>query len=116
MCNRMFELEQFPETFSETTLHMLFKKKGRAEDLNNNRFLHCKEWWPRVAEGLVVEDGLKGPLIQGSSIYQIGGQPGHRSEELMFVLKSLIAKYRAEGKLIVLQAYDVSKNFDKELI
>ena len=65
---------------------------------------------------MVVEDGLKDPLIQGSSIYQIGGQPGHRSEELLFVLKSVVARTREQGKMIVLQSYDISKFFDKELI
>ena len=80
MCKRMFYEETFPKEFKETKLHMLFKGgKGKQNILENNRFIHCKEWWPRVAEGLVVEDRLKDPLIQGSSIYQIGGQPGHRS-------------------------------------
>ena len=76
----MFYEETFPKEFEETKLHMLFKGgKGKQNILENNRFIHCKEWWPRVAKGLVVEDGLKDPLIQGSSIYQIGGQAGHRS-------------------------------------
>ena len=69
-----------------------------------------------MAEGLVVEDGLKYPLIQGSSIYQIGGQPGHRSEELLFVLKSVVARSREQGKMIILQSYDIAKFFDKEMI
>ena len=69
-----------------------------------------------MTESLVVEDGLKDPLIQGSSIYQTGGQPGHRSEELLFVLKSVVARTREQGKMIVLQSYDISKFFDKELI
>ena len=69
-----------------------------------------------MAESLVVEDGLKDPLIQGSSIYQIGGQPGHRSEELLFVLKSVVARSREQGRMIILQSYDISKIFDKEMI
>ena len=84
--------------------------------LTNHRFIHCKEWLPRVAEGLVVEDGLKDKLVSGSSIYQIGGQPGHRSEELMFVVKSVVARQRSQGKIVILQGYDVSKYFDKEMI
>ena len=101
--------ESFPSSFQETTLHMIYKGVGRHDNLQNNRFVHCKEWWPRITESLVVEGGLKEPLVSGSSIYQIGGQPGHRTEELMFVLKSVIAKQRAEGKVLILQAYDVSK-------
>ena len=67
----MYDKEEFPSSFEETTLHMLWKRKGRADILSDNRFLHCKEWFPRVAEGLVVEEGLKRPLVEGSSIYQI---------------------------------------------
>ena len=109
LCQRFFQEEEFPESFKETTLHMLYKNNsGRADLLTNHRFIHCKEWLPRVAECLVVEDGLKEHLVKGSSIYQIGGQPGHRSEELLFVVKSVVARQRSLGKLIILQGYDVS--------
>ena len=82
MCQRFFKEEQFPESFKDTTLHMLYKNNsGRTDLLTNHRFIHCKEWLPRVAECLVVEDGLKEHLVKGSSIYQIGGQPGHRSAQ-----------------------------------
>jgi hypothetical protein len=64
----------------------------------------------------VVEQGLKGPLVQGSSIYQIGGQPGHRAEELMFVMKSIIAQKRSKGQALLIQCWDLSKYFDKEMI
>ena len=59
---------------------------------------------------------MKGPLVSGSSIYQIGGQPGHRPEELVFVFKSVVALYRSRGKMLVAQCYDVGKFFDKEMI
>ena len=111
---KMLEEEKFPDKFQNTTLHMLYKGKGRKENLNDNRFIHCKEWFARAAEGLVVEDGLKRCLVDGSSIYQVGGQPGHRPEEMVFVLKSLVARQRKLGKAVVLQCYDVQKFFDKE--
>ena len=90
--------------------------KGRREHLPHNRFIHSKNWFARTAEALVVEEGLKIPLIEGSSIYQIRGQPGHRAEELIFILKLVIAKYRQEGKLMIIQSSDLSKFFDKEMI
>ena len=55
-------------------------------------------------------------LVGGSSIYQIGGQPGHRSEELVYVLKSVIARQRAQGKAVLIQPSDIQKFFDKEMI
>ena len=84
--------------------------KGRKEKLSDSRFIHSKNWFPRTAEACLVEEGMKRQLLEGSSIYQIGGQPGHRSEEHVFALKSIIAKYRAQGKLVI------AKFFDKELI
>ena len=63
-----------------------------------------------------MEDGLKEPLIEGSSIYQIGGQPGHRPEELVFCLKSIISRYKSIGKLMLVHFFDVSKFFDKEMV
>ena len=95
---------------------MIFKGKGKQEVLGNNRFIHSKSWFPRLVESLVVEDGLRRPLVEGSSIYQIGGQAGHRSEELVFALKSVIALRRQQGKLTIIQTYDISKFFDKEMM
>ena len=112
---KMFKTETFPKDFEINILHMIFKS-GRKEILSDNRFIFCKDFWSRAAEGLVVEDGMKGPLISYSSIYQVGGQPGHRSEEMVFVFKSIVAKRRMEKKLIVAQGLDVSKFFDKEMI
>jgi hypothetical protein len=115
-CQEMVKEEIFPKTFSETILHQIYKGKGRREILPNNRFIHSKQWLPRVAEGCIVAQGLKGPILEGSSMYQIGGQPGHRPEELMFVVKSIIAKQRLEGKAIIIQCQDISKFFDKEMM
>jgi hypothetical protein len=113
----MIEKEKFPSSIKNTTLHMIFKGgKGRRQNLADNRFIHTKPWWPRLAEGLIVEEGLKQPLVEGSSVFQIGGQPGHRSEEHVFVLKSIIARQRAQGKQIIIQPSDIQKYFDKEMI
>ena len=49
-------------------------------------------------------------------MYQIRGQPGHRSEELVFALKPIVSRYQAQGKLVIIQTSDISKKFDKELI
>ena len=116
MCQRMCEEEVFPKQFQNTTLHMIYKGKGRREVLSENRFIHCKDWFARTAEALVVRDGLKEALVSGSSRYQVGGQPGHRPEELVFVFKSLVARQLSQGKAVIAQTYDVQKFFDKELI
>ena len=116
-CQEMIEKEQFPNEFNETTLHMIFKGgKGKKEVLSDNRFIHSKTWMPRLAEALLVEGGMKQPLVEKSTIYQIGGQSKHRPEELIFSIKSLVAKVRNEKKPVILQCWDISKFFDKEMI
>ena len=116
-CQKMIDKEEFPTMFDKTTLHMIFKGgNGRREVLSDNRFIHCKPWFPRLVEGLVVEGGLRSALLDRSSRYQVGGQPGHRTDELVFVIKSVMAKYKKEGKPLLLQMFDISKYFDKETI
>ena len=116
-CQEMIEKEQFPNEFNETTLHMIFKGgKGKKEVLSDNRFIHSKTWMPRLAEALLVEGGMKQPLVEKSTIYQIGGQSKHRPEELIFSIKSLVAKVRNEKRPVILQCWDISKFFDKEMI
>ena len=56
------------------------------------------------------------PLFHSATVFQIGGQPKHRSEELLFVMKSMIARQRMQGKEIIIQCYDISKYFDKEMM
>ena len=116
LCKRMIKEEVFPNSFKQTILHMIYKGKGRKESLPNNRFIHSKTWLPRVVEGLVVQGGLREPLLERSSAYQIGGQPGHRVEEHLFSMKSLIARSRSQGKAVVLQMFDLEKFFDKEMM
>ena len=84
MCKKMFQVEQFPEDFKDTVLHMIYKGKGKKEELPNSRFIHCKSWLPRVAEACLVEGGIKRHMVEESSRYQVGGQAGHRPEELLF--------------------------------
>ena len=60
LCKQMIEQEQFPQSFKETTLHMIFKGgSGRREVLADNRFIHSKSWLPRMAEALVSVAGVK---------------------------------------------------------
>ena len=52
---------------------------------------------------------MKGPLVERSSMYQIGGQPGHGAAELVVVLKSIIARQRSQGRSILIQPSDIQK-------
>ena len=63
LCKRMITEEIFPTLFRKTLLNMIWKQKGLAEVLKNNRFIHLKEHYlPRTVEALVVNKmkGLSG--------------------------------------------------------
>ena len=78
LVKRMIEEKSFGRKFGETTLYNIYKGKGKKEDLESMRFIHSKGYLPRTVEAVVV-DGMKEEILAGSSCYQIGGQPGHRS-------------------------------------
>ena len=79
-------------------------------------FQKTKHFFAKTAESLIMEDGLRRPLVEGSSIYQIGGQAGHRYEELVFVVKSVIAKCKMCKQILVIKLFDISKFFDEEMV
>ena len=72
LSRRMLVEEQFPRVFDNTTLHQIYKRKGRKELLDNSRYIQSKDLFPRLVDGIVVEE-IKVPILKGSSPYQIGG-------------------------------------------
>ena len=109
----MISEEEFPDYFRDTILHMIWKQKGPAEILKNNRFIHMKPYLPRTCEALVVGQ-MKEDILKMSSIYQVGGQPGHSPEELIFVMKSLMGVQEFRGEGLILLLVDIIQFFDKE--
>ena len=115
-CKKMIMREEFPDSFRKTVLQMIWKMKGPSEILKNSRFIHMKEnFWPRVCEALVVNK-MKEPILESSSKYQVGGQPGHAPEEHIFTIKSMWAKLNMEGSGMILTLVDIVAFFDRENI
>jgi hypothetical protein len=79
------------------------------------RFIHSKSYLPRTVEAVIV-DAMKEDILDASSCYQIGGKPGHRSQEHLFTVKSVIAKYIEDGKILIGGVHDIQKFFDKEVL
>ena len=101
----IWDLRQIKMLWHNLT-HDFQRGTGRRRDiLSDQRFIHSKGWFPRLVEGMVMEDGLKVPLIDK------GGQRGHRADELVFVMKSLSAKYLKEKKMLIVTFYDIAKFF-----
>ena len=117
LCKRIIESESIPDKFRETTLHQIWKRKPgtRKEDLESNRYIHCKEWLAKTVEALVVK-AMEPELREATNRFQIGGVSGHRPQEHIFCVKSVIHKYVQEKKMIILICYDISAFFDKEVL
>ena len=111
LCKRILEDEEIPERFYLTQLLQLYKGKGSAQGLKNSRFLHLKEWLPRLCEAMVVEGGLS---LKNSTKFQIGGQPGMRTQFHLFAVKSVIGMRERERRGGFLTVADIQKYFDKE--
>ena len=68
---------------------------------------------PQAAEAMVVKQ-MEPRIMEATSKFQIGGKPGHRPQEHVFCVKSVISKYLQEKKLIA--CYDIKSFFDKEVL
>ena len=98
LCTRIVEKEEFPLSLRKILLNMIWKLKGPAEILKNSRFIHMKEGFlPRTCEALVVGK-MKECILDSSSKFQVGGQPGHSPEEHIFTIKSVWAMLEKEKK------------------
>ena len=117
LCKRIIEDETVPDKFRQTTLHQIWKKKPgtRKEDLDANRYIHCKEYLPRTVEAIVVAE-MEKSISEATSKFQIGGVKGHRPQEHLFCVKSVQARYEKQKKLLIIYTNDVSKFFDKEVL
>ena len=112
----MIEEEECLVIFRIFLLMMIWKQKGPQEILSNNRFIHLKEHdLPGTVEALVVGK-MKENILDNSTIYQIGGQPGGFIEEHLFSIKSLIGLLEIRGQGMIFTLVDLVSFFDRESI
>ena len=109
----IWESEEKPQQWRNTVIVQIYKGKGDKNDFDFQRNIHTKEEEPKFYEGIVV-DKSKHKLTQACSKYQIGGIPGHRSQEHLFVVKSIICLYKYLNIPLYMSYWDLAKYFDKE--
>ena len=112
LCKTLMKNKTFPDSFDNTTLVQL-PKKGSQLHLDNSRFIHMKQWLPRLVEALTVR-GMKDEILSAGTKFQIGGCPGQRTQFHLFVVRSLIALRKEEGEGCIMTAVDIKKFFDKQ--
>ena len=59
---------------------------------------------------------MKEDIIKSGNKYQIGGIPGHRVEEHLIVVKTIIEKYISMKSGVIVQLVDIEKFFDTEIL
>ena len=115
LCKIVWRTESQPLRWCKSTLIQQYKGKGSRSILDNQRHLHMKDEYPKFFGHLVVT-AAKDKMIQNMSKFQIGTKPGHRAQEHIFVLKSVISLFLKYDKTIILSMWDVSKFFDREAL
>ena len=68
---------------------------------------------PRLCEALVVGK-MKQVIINSSSKYQIGGQPGHATDEHIFTVKCVWAMLEKQNTGMIITLVDIVAFFDRE--
>ena len=92
---------------------MIWKRKGPMNILKNNCFLHIKSVLARTVDALVVAN-MKQKITESSSIYQVGGLPGHSIGEHLLTLKTVMACKEKENKGFIFLLIDFVSFFDRE--
>ena len=109
----VWETEVRPQQWRHTTIVQLYKGKGDPKLLSNQRNIHTKLDVPKFF-GHIVMAQCKGKILNSMTKFQIGTKVGHRPQEHIFTMKSVIALYQSFNLPVFVQFYDISKFFDRE--
>ena len=109
----VWSTEEIPNLWKKTNIVQLFKGKGNRNELQNYRNIHTKVD-TRKLFGDIVTFEMKQKVEGNISKFQIGAMAGHRAQEHIFTIKSIIGFYNKASKGIILSLYDISKYFDRE--
>ena len=59
---------------------------------------------------------MKSDILSKSTMFQVGGQPGHSIEEHLFTIKSMIEWLEKKGQGMIFTLVDLVAFFDRETI
>ena len=107
--------ESEPDQWRNTNIIQLYKGKGSKDDISNYRNIHTKLETPKFFGHIVVSE-IKDKIMKNMTRFQLGTKPGHRAQEHLFVMRSVMALYELCGLALILQLFDISKFFDREML
>ena len=109
----VWRTEAIPDSWINTELVQLWKGKGDKNSMLSQRFLHIKDCVPKIFQHIVI-NSAKENLITNMTKFQIACKPGHRAEEHVFCVMSLIQLSERLNTALYLKLFDIQKYFDKE--
>ena len=110
---KVWQTEIIPKGWNKTTLLQLAKSKGDLRDQDNTRFIHLKDQVPKVFSHMIISQ-VKETIMTNMTPYQIGTKKGHRPQENILVMISMMKLKEKQKTPMLIQLYDISKFFNKE--
>ena len=110
----IWEVERRPESWKDTMIVQLPKKNKDKTKLDNIRHIHTKPEIQKVFSHIVT-NLIKPTIVVNINLFRIGAIPGHRGEEHIFTLKSVVAMTEDNDDAIAVQLLDLVKYYDSEV-
>lgn len=111
---KVWEKETKPEAWRKTTILQIPKGNSEPGNLSKMRNIHLKDPVPKLFTHIVLEQ-VKDELMGSMTKFQLGTKKGHRSQEHVFVVMSLMKYVEIYKEGLIVNLYDISKFFDKEV-
>ena len=88
-----------PDQWRKTLIIQLYKEKGERDEFGNQSNIHTKLDIPKFF-GHTVMHHAKEIIIKNITKFQIGTKTGHRAQEHLFTMKSVISLYMKHNVLV----------------
>ena len=105
---KVWSSEEKPDQWNKTTIVQLYKGKGDHRMLSNIRHIHIKMDIPKMFGHMILSQ-VKAKIMNEMTKFQIGTKGGHRVQEHLFTIKSIVALYTYLNIPIIIQ-YTISQN------
>ena len=115
MLNTFWKEEQIPDELYKLNIKSLYKGKGDANNLENQRGIFLGNIIVKLYEKLIILRA-ESKIENGMSCFQAGGRKDYSTSEPVFVLRSIIEKYKYFGEELLVEFLDLRKAFDKMIL
>ena len=115
MVNNFWNEEQIPNELYKLNIKSLYKGKGDANNLENQRGIFLGNMVIKFYEKLIILRAVT-KIENGMSCYQAGGRKNYSTSEPVLVLRSIIEKYKYFNEELIIEFLDLRKAFDKMIL